>query len=271
MKTRYLITGASGQLGVQLARMLGEKAVSTDLPHVDITDSDSVHRAVEKYDPGWIINCAALTDVDLCQRDPQKAMKVHRDGLAILTRTGRRILTISTDHVFTGGGERTEPFTEEADTRPANVYGESKLAGEEVVLKQGSRNIVVRTSWLFSGSRGLVPRLWRSLAKSGKARAVKDQTACFTYAPDLARRIIQLIREGGSGIYHIVNSPGMTPSEMADELSEYAGGCVETIDWQDLHLDAPRPVYSELASRRNLKMPCIRKAIKRWRNSNELD
>ena len=271
MKTRYLVTGASGQLGSQLIRILEEEAVFTDLPEVDITDPDSVYRAVKTYDPRWIINCAAVTDVDQCERDPGMAMKVHRDGPAILAGTGRRLLTISTDHVFTGDSEMTEPFTEEAETCPANVYGKSKLAGERAVLKEGSGNIVVRTSWLFSRGRGLIPRLWRQLTEEGMTRAVRDQRACFTYAPDLARSILRLIRKDRSGIYHIVNSPGMTPREMASGLSEHAGGRVEPVEWTDLNLDAPRPVYSVLGCRRSLAMPDIWNALKRWRNANELD
>jgi dTDP-4-dehydrorhamnose reductase len=136
MKTEYLITGASGQLGSVLLDLLGNDAVGTDLPEVDITDPDSIRGAVDRIDPKWIINCAAVADVDLCQRKPELAMKVHRDGIANLVRTGRRLVTISTDHVFTGFKGQTKPFLEGDETFPANVYGESKLLGDAESLDE---------------------------------------------------------------------------------------------------------------------------------------
>lgn len=268
MKSEYLITGASGQLGRALLDLLGKDAVGTDLPEVDITDPDSVRLAVDRIDPEWIINCAAVADVDLCQRKPELAMKVHRDGVANLVRTGRRLVTISTDHVFTGFKGQTKPFLEGDETSPANVYGESKLLGETEALDADTENIVVRTSWLYSSTGGMIPFLWRSLSESGEVPAVGNQIACLTYAPDLARAIIDTIVHGESGLFHLANRPGVSPAEAARKLTEFTGGVVSEISWSDLVLDAPRPIYSELASTRGVQLPTIRDAIERWRMSN---
>ncbi len=268
MKVEFLITGASGQLGKALLGFLGKDAVGTDLPEVDITDPDSIGAAVDRIDPQWIINCAAVADVDLCQRKPELAMKVHRDGVANLVRTGRRLVTISTDHVFTGFKGQTEPFLEGDGTSPVNVYGESKLFGETEALEADTENIVVRTSYLYSSTGGIIPFLWRSLSESGEVLAVGDQVACLTYAPDLARAIIDIVTHGGSGLFHLVNRPGVTPAEAARRLTEFAGGIVGRISWSDLDLDAPRPVYSELATSRGVQLPTVWDAIERWRMSN---
>ena len=267
MGTEFLITGASGQLGRVLLELLGKRAVGTDLPELDITDSKSVKDAVERVNPKWIINCAALTDVDMCQRKPELAMSVHRDGVANLVRTGRRLLTISTDHVFTGKKGQKEPFLEGDETAPCNLYGESKLLGESEALVD-PRNIVIRTSWLYSAASGMIPLLWKALSESGEVPGVIDQVSCLTYAPDLAEAVIDIIRLGGSGLYHLVNSPGVTPAEVALRLSEFAGGNVKDITWADLELDAPRPVYSELATSRGTDMPAVWNAIERWRMRN---
>ena len=268
MKAEYLITGASGQLGRALIDLLGTDAVGTDLPEVDITDPDSVGMAVDRIDPQWIINCAAVAGVDLCQRKPELAMQVHRDGVTNLARTGRGLVTISTDHVFTGIKGQKEPFLEGDETSPANVYGESKLLGEAEALDMNPENIVVRTSWIYSSGKGMIPFFWRSLSESGEVLAVGNQVACLTYAPDLARAIIDIVTHGGSGLFHLVNRPGVTPAEAARRLTEFAGGIVGRISWSDLDLDAPRPVYSELATSRGVQLPTVWDAIERWRMSN---
>jgi dTDP-4-dehydrorhamnose reductase len=268
MRTLYLITGASGQLGRELTRLLGISAVSTDLPEVDITDSGSVESAVKALDPEWIINCAAIADVDLCQRRPDLAFKVHRDGVRNLSRTGRKLLTISTDHVFTGTAGQKKPFLEGDMTSPANVYGESKLLGESEALNGNPDNIVVRTSWMFSSGQGMVPFFWNSLVREGEVDAVIDQIACLTFTEDLAHAIIDLISGGGKGLYHAASRPGLTPAQAAEKLAQSTGGRVHKVSWSDLDLDAPRPVYSEIASSRDIRLPAVWDVLERWRKNN---
>ncbi|MEN8209246.1 MAG: SDR family oxidoreductase [Candidatus Fermentibacteria bacterium] len=265
MKAEYLITGAAGQLGAALLKLLGSSAVGTDLPEVDITDPESVRAAVDRIDPQWIINCAAVVDVDLCQRKPDLAYSVNRDGVKSLAETGRKLLTISTDHVFTGYKGQKEPFLEGDETSPANIYGESKLLGEVEALDASPENIVVRTSWMFSSMKGMIPFFWKSLSESGKVMAVCDQTACLTFAPDLARAVIQIITRGGNGLYHIASGPGVTPAEAAERVSEITGGSVTRVSWSDLALDAPRPVYSEIATSRGIELPSVWDTIEQWR------
>jgi len=177
MKTEYLITGASGQLGAALLKLLGTDAAGIDLPEVDVTDPGSIRAAIDKFDPRWIINCAAVVDVDQCERQPDLAFQVHRDGVRNLARSGRKLLTISTDHVFTGLKGREEPFLEGDRTSPANVYGESKLQGEAETLDADPENIVIRTSWMFSSRTGMIPYFWRSLYTS---RGGESETITFS-------------------------------------------------------------------------------------------
>ncbi len=266
MKAEYLITGATGQLGAALQKLLGSNAVGTDLPEVDVTEPDSIRAAVDRIDPLWIINCAAVVDVDLCQRKPDLAFKVNRDGVRNLAMTGRKLLTISTDHVFTGFKGQKTPFLEGDKTSPVNVYGESKLLGEAEALNANPDNIVIRTSWMYSSMKGMIPFFWKSLSEEGEVMAVCDQIACLTFAPDLAEAVIDIITHGGSGLYHIAAGPGVTPAEAAGRLAESTGGSVSKVSWSDLNLDAPRPVYSEIASSRGIQLPSIWDAIERWRN-----
>ncbi len=265
MKAEYLITGAAGQLGAALLKLLGTNAAGTDLPEVDVTDPGSIRAAVDRIDPQWIINCAAVVDVDLCERKPDLAFEVNRDGVRNLAMTGRKLLTISTDHVFTGFEGQKAPFLEGDKTSPANVYGESKLLGEAEALDANPGNIVIRTSWMFSSMKGLIPFFWKSLAEDGEVKAVRDQIACLTFAPDLAGSIVDIISHGGNGLYHIASGPGVTPAQAAGRLTEFTGGSVKEISWSDLDLDAPRPLYSEIATSRGIQLPTIWDAVERWR------
>jgi dTDP-4-dehydrorhamnose reductase len=268
MKIEFLITGGNGQLGSILQDILGSRALSIDLPDLDISDRNQVRRIVSDLAPDCIINCAAVTDVDECQRNPELAFRVHREGVANLANTGKRLLTVSSDQVFTGSNEHNRPFTEDDDPQPANVYGLSKLQGERIALDADPNNVVVRTSWMFSRWSGMIPFIWKSLTECGMVKAVADQRACMTYAPDLARAIVRILDDHLRGLFHVVNRPGLTPLEMAGEVSRFTGGEIHPIAWKDLKLDAPRPVYSELDSNRDIGLPDFDDAFGRWRNSN---
>ncbi len=262
---KFLITGVKGQLGRVFLNLLGNEAEGIDLPDVDITEPESIQSTVDRIDPEWIINCSAVTDVDLCQRKPELAYRVHRDGVRNLARTGRKLVTFSTDHIFNGRYDRGKPFLEDDTPSPANIYGESKFQGESEALRGYENNIVIRTSWLFSESMGMVPYFWRMLSENIMIKAVTDQVACLTYAPDLAEAVLKIIIEGKSGLFHLVNNPGMTPAFLATRLAEYVEGTIQEITWSQLDLDAPRPAYSALATSRGLELPTVWDAVERWR------
>jgi len=264
---RCLVTGSRGRLGTVLTALLGDRAAGEDLPELDITDGRSVETSLLRWDPEWIVNCAAMTDVDACQENPSDAFRVNSDGVALLAASGRRLLTLSTDHVFGGAPGPRTPIPETAEPDPVNVYGVSKLAGERAALSIPG-NIVVRTSWLFDDRSGIVPFLWRSLTSGGGVTAVSDQEASITYAPDLAATIVRLLDSGGSGVFHAVNRGGTTPFSLALEFSLSTGGIVTESTWEGLGLGTPRPRYSVLGSVRGVEMPSASDALDRWRRRN---
>jgi len=263
---RVLVAGGLGTLGSELGRVLGEGAVLLEPPDLDVTDSAQVRSVVCALEPDAIVNCAAVTDVDLCQRDPDLAMRVHRDGVGNLLDTGVRTITLSSDHVFSG--VEGDPLLESSPTDPVNEYGRSKLAGEELAIAAGAT--VVRTSWLFGGGRGLVPFLCRGLA-GGRVRAVRDQTCCATWAGDLAPAIAGLLERDVSGVVHMANTGACTPVEIAGMLRPFCGGgTVEEISWRDLGLEAPRPSWSALGSERGFMLRPLAAALDEWRDRNEI-
>jgi len=269
MSVRFLVAGSSGQLGSAFLSRLGNEAAGFDLPQLDITDPESVMRAVRRTDPEFIINCAAVTDVDLCQRDFRLARSVHVTGVENLASAGRRLVVFSTDHVFGGDTMRREPYLETDRTSPVNRYGISKLEGEEVALTAGRDNLVIRTSWLWKHSGGLVPFLWNSLKEQGRVRAVSDQVACAAYAPDVVEAVLGILDSGGSGIFHVVNGGEHSPESLAVLMSATVLGEVIPVSWSELGLDAPRPSYSALATGREVVMPDLEDAMARWRDAVE--
>lgn len=259
-----LVTGCNGLLGRALMARLGSRALGMDLPALDITDRESVARAVMATRPSLIINCAALTDVDACQTSPDLAFRVHRDGVRNLAETGMRLLTVSTDHIFTDGDA---PITEDATPHPANTYGESKLAGEPEALSAGP-GAVIRTSWLFGGEKGLLPWLRGGLLRGAALKVVKDQTACVTFAPHLAEAIVGIVDTGGTGVFHCVNPGPVTPLDLALKLRDRLGlGTIEAVCWKDLGVPAPRPVYSALGTAGPFRLPALDEAFGEWMES----
>jgi dTDP-4-dehydrorhamnose reductase len=265
MPGRVLVTGGGGTLGAALGAVLGEDAVLLDVPELDITDAGRVGRVVSTVAPRAIVNCAAVTDVDLCQRRPRLAMSVHRDGVANLAATGIRLLTISTDHVFPGSG--SGPYLESSPAAPVNEYGRSKLAGERFALEAGGT--VVRTSWLFGGREGLVPYLYGRLSAGREVRAVIDQRACATWAADLARGLMEVLENEVEGVVHMANRGAFTPLEIARLLRALCGrGTIREVRWADLEMDAPRPRWSVLDSERGGMLRPLEEAIRGWRSED---
>lgn len=260
---RYLVTGCRGMLGSLFMERLGSRATGVDLPETDLTAGPAVIAALAAAGGACtVINCAALTDVDYCETHREEAFEIHARAVEGLARAAGRLLTFSTDHVFSGPSDG--PYMEDAPVSPANAYAESKLAGEEIALRHPSA-IVVRTSWLFAGNRGLVPRLFAGAEPGRVVRAVSDQTACVTYAPDLVEAALSMLKDGFSGLVHAVNPDPATPCAMAQEFARTRGGRVEPVRWVDLGLPARRPLYSALATSTRYVLPSREDALERWR------
>lgn len=262
---RYLVTGCRGSLGSQFMRRLGEDATGLDLPAFDITAAPAlVTAAVRESGAEVVINCAAMTDVDACERDPGAAAAIHRDAVETLAGCAPRLVTFSTDHVFSG--PREIPWLEGDVETPVNAYARSKLEGERLALARPC-SLVVRTSWLFSNSKGLVPFLASRIAGGGELRAVTDQVACITYAPDLVDAVLRMISDGAAGLVHAASGGELTPFSLADYLG--AGSRAVPVRWADLGLPAARPAYSALGTLSSYVLPGWQEAIERWRQEIE--
>ncbi|PIE52895.1 hypothetical protein CSA37_04435 [Candidatus Fermentibacteria bacterium] len=257
---RVLVTGSRGMLGSVLMKKLAAGGTGMDLPELDVTSQESVDAAVQAVRPEVIINAAAITDVDRCEKEPDLCRAVHCSGVRNLCSTGVRVITISTDQVFTDG--RGAFLTESSSVEPANKYAESKLTGEKEALGRAG-NCVVRTSWLFE-DRGLLPRIIRILSKGGQVKAIADQTSSVTSASDLAEFLLSLVsNENSTGVYHCVNPGAATPFTLACEIMEQLGrGIVIPVRWKDLELPASRPVWSVLGTEKNVVLPPLEEAVK---------
>jgi len=257
---KAMVVGSSGMLGSEVMKLLGDRGCGFDLPDFDVTDRKNVSDAVAAVRPDVILNTSALTDVDYCEGYPDAAERVHYTGVRNLADTGVRLVTMSTDQVFTrSAGERY--LVESDPVEPANVYAASKLRGEKAALEV-SGNAVVRTSWLF-GERGLLPWIINSLLSSGVVTTVTDQTSCITSAGSLAGILVGMaIDDGRSGLFHCVNRGAVTPYELACTVRDRINtGVVKATTWKQLALPAPRPVWSALGTQRNTKLPPLEEVL----------
>lgn len=262
MRTRWVIAGCRGQLGhafgSQLAAQARAPVAAGDLPELDIADAASRERFFEGLAPPLVVvNAAAMTQVDRCEREPEAARRANADAPEALARLcqarGFSLVHVSTDYVFSGVSER--PYREDDPPAPASEYGRSKLAGEQRVLALCPSALVVRTSWVFGRGRNFIAAILaqaaekRRLGDAAPLRVVDDQRGRPTYAVDLAAGISTLVEAGASGLYHVANRGEATWWELAraclDEAG-FAGLAVDRIRTQDLSLPAPRPTYSVL-------------------------
>ena len=259
---RVMMTGASGQLGLALFRLLKEKkeyellrtdAVASEdgsVQALDITKEEAVTNYVNVNSPEIIINCAAFTAVDLCESEQDKAYRINALGPRYLAAAaehhGIKLVHVSTDYVFDGQG--TEPYTEESKPNPVSVYGKTKQAGDEFVKELCSRYFILRTAWVYGEGKNFVKTMLRLAESNSKVRVVKDQFGTPTSALELARAIIFLMETESYGIYHATCEGNTTWYEFAVTIFEMAGIdiAVEGIPTSEYPTPAKRPMYSIL-------------------------
>ncbi len=249
---RILVTGGQGQLARALGMTL-EGAVLLSKQELNISDMEALEDALEKHRPEVVINTAAMTDVDLCEDEPERAFLVN--GIApgwlgeMAHRFGFILLQISTDYVFSG--KKGEPYTEKDCPSPISVYGNSKLVGENLIKASMERFYIVRTSGLYGpGGRNFVKAVLEKARKGEKLRVVKDRFSSPTYTLELARQIRVLIEKSPPfGIYHAVNHGAPSWYDFAKKALEYSGlpaDAVEPIASEDFPQRARRPAFSAL-------------------------
>lgn len=259
---RILVIGRDGQLSQSLAEH-ARKHPGLDLravgrPQLDLERPGTMADQIDAYRPDVVINAAAYTAVDKAESEPEKAFAINRDGAAAAARAAASVnagfVHISTDYVF--DGRKSEPYVEEDETGPLNVYGRSKLEGERAVLAAHPRALVLRTSWLFSpfGSNFMKTML-RLGAERPMLRVVGDQIGNPTSALDLASAILDvapMLREEAGGLYHLSGRDSTNWHDFAEFIFREgkkhgrASPTLEAISGSEYKTPARRPANSRL-------------------------
>lgn len=286
---KWVIVGCHGQLGTALRRQLTaspdtEVVAAVDLPELDAADAGAVKALFQGLCPDVVVNAAAFTHVDRCEREPEEARRANTVAPGLLAeacdRANCQMVHVSTDYIFPGGGSR--PYREEDPTGPVSVYGRSKLEGEARVRAVSSEFLVVRTSWVFGRGRNFLAAILNQASArergdaSGPLRVVDDQRGRPTYAEDLSSGIRMLTEQGARGLFHLAGGGEATWWELARYCLDAAGHAavpVERIRTSDLELDAPRPAYSVLdcskAEKLGVRLRGWREAVSAYLRSSD--
>lgn len=259
-RQRIWVLGASGQLGqVFCQEWPGYGTIrGFSREQWDITRPDHLENYLYKIEPEErphvIINCAAYTNVDHCQKFPDRALAVNAHGVGLIAHACERfsifLVHISSDYIFSG--EKQRPYLETDPPDPVNVYGQSKLEGEKEVSRQmvSGRFLIVRTSWVFSGhGRNFVTWCMEQFDRGHTIRCVKDQVGAATYAPDLVQTVYALLEMGYGGWFHFRNEPPMTRCQQVLTIAQILAikePRIVAVRRDELNWVAPRPAYSVL-------------------------
>lgn len=259
-KLRILVTGADGQLGNcirRAARHSSDEYIFTDVDDLDITDREAVDLCVRCNDFNVIINCAAYTNVEKAESQPEIAERLNAEAVRNLADAAKKygvfLIQISTDYVF-GGSQGNTPRNEEEPVNPTGIYGLTKLHGEQAVESSGCKAIIIRTSWLYSEyGRNFVRTMLDLTSSRRELKVVFDQCGTPTYAQDLADAIVDIIDErklvGNEGIYHYSDEGVCSWFDFTKSIAEIAGN--RACDIQPCHSEefpspVTRPAYSVL-------------------------
>ncbi|MBI4648020.1 MAG: dTDP-4-dehydrorhamnose reductase [Bacteroidia bacterium] len=278
-----LVTGANGQLGMELKALSHEyhefRFIWTDIEELDITNKESLNKFFGNHKIDGIINCAAYTAVDKAESDDAEAFRINsaavKNLVDIVKHYHCRFIHISTDYVF--DGTSNQPYKEDDKVNPVSIYGKSKLAGEQEIIKSGIDAIIIRTSWLYSAyGNNFVKTILRIAKEKSEIGVVFDQTGNPTYAHDLAKALLDIlqityknINSFKSGIYNFSNEGVCSWYDFATEIITITNlSCkIVPIETSEFSTQAKRPQYSVLNKKKiretfNIEIP-------HWRGSLE--
>lgn len=265
---KILITGAAGQLGLELTELLPEKGhevAPLTRKELDISDPESVEQALDEHSPDLVVNAAAYTNVDGCETDLETAYAVNAEGPRNLAqsceRRGMDLLHVGTNYVFDGYGDRPyEPFD---PPNPISAYGRTKLAGDEHVMRLTNRWYVVRSAGVYGRGHNFVRTMLRVAEERDTLKVKGDEYISPTYARDLAEGIAEVIETGRYGLYHVINSGSCSWCEFAKGIFELAGVEVEVVPvpGSEYPLPAARPANGVLSPLGGPKLRHWREAL----------
>ncbi|HID77217.1 MAG TPA: dTDP-4-dehydrorhamnose reductase [Planctomycetaceae bacterium] len=275
---RVVVVGSEGQLGGELCRQLGRRAVGLDLPAFDLTRPELVIDRIASIEPAVVVNAAAYTRVDQAEEEPDRCWAINATAVGHLVEACRRcgavLVQVSTDYVFGGDATRRRPYGETDPPSPLGVYGRSKLAGE-IEARRWPRHLIVRTCGLYGppssrSARNFVEAVLRLGQAGGVIRVVQDQVCSPTYTVHLARAMLFLAGTEAFGTYHVVNTGQTTWYGFAAAIFRLAGWPVdlEPITGAQYGLKAPRPGYSVLDTAKYHALPGC-SAMPPWQDALE--
>ena len=226
---RVLVTGAHGQLGYDVCKVLETRGIEyrgVGHEELDVTDSEATHIYVRKYAPNAVIHCSAWTAVDKAEDEPDSALAVNEGGTRAIAEVCKelnaKMIYISTDYVFPGNGDR---FYEPDDqTGPLGIYGATKLGGELIVQELLEKFFIVRVSWLFGkNGNNFVKTMLRLAESKAEVNVVCDQIGSPTYTADLAQLLCDMVVTEKYGVYHATNEGVCSWAGFAEEIFHIAG------------------------------------------------
>lgn len=269
IKKRILVVGSNGMLGQRIVNYFGKKPKvellassaeefsydgNTAYAIVDLCRKESVKKLIYDFFPDVIINTAAFTNVDLCEKERETAWKVNVRGVEYLAETARiidaHLIHISTDYVFDG---KNGPYSESSKPRPISYYGRTKLASENVIRLNGAIHTIIRTNVLYGpaklGRPDFVKWVVNNLSDNKEIKIVTDQINNPTYIDDIVQAIDTIIDFRKQGIFNIGGSEFLSRFEFTQRIADYfklERDLIKPIKTADLNQPAPRPLKSGL-------------------------
>ena len=263
-----LVVGKGGQLGTAFAKALGDEAVQLGQDELDLRMTSAIKPALDQFDVSALVNTAAHTHVDAAESEPDDAFLVNAVAVRHMAEwtADRNIpfVTFSTDYVFDGKADR--PYVESDPPAPLNVYGSTKLAGEQMALEAHPTALVVRTSWLLSGDHpNFLATILRKAGEGSDLRVVDDQIGVPNVAADVAAATVQALAAGLTGLVHLSSTGETSWHGLACAALELAGldaSAVEPVATDAYPTAAVRPRYGVLGTEvdHDIELPL-------WRNS----
>ncbi len=275
---KYLITGKNGQLARAFMTRFEAQAIeftASDASQLDITDSGAVHDAVASYKPGVIINCAAYNLVDEAEQDPDAAFAVNAVGPRNLAEAAARhkaiLVHFGSDYVFDGLKE-SGLYVESDPVQPVNVYGKSKLTGEQYVLEGLDRSLVLRLSWVFGeGKRNFMSKLAEWARNSEYLKIACDEFSVPTYTGTVAEVTLKALEQGITGRYHLTNTGFCSRYEWARLALNELGTdkFIRPVNMESFNLPARRPKFSAMSNEKlarllNITVPTWEDAVRQF-------